>query len=143
MGRSAASLSDVVAAADRAVHELQIAVESSSSKRAGRRARRRAFEAEIARTLLQRAEGFRAEAADLLAILERAAARLGPDDASAAPAQGVPFARRSTDPGGAERLKGAPPSTWRGPERRRASSDEKMPDGATGNGKPMANEGAS
>ncbi len=144
MGESAASLREVVVAADRAVHELQIAVDSSRSRRGGAgEANRSAVEAEIARTLLQRAEGFRKDAAELLAILERAAAKLGPGDAGSDSPQAMPFARRSTDPGGAERLKGAPPSTWRGPERRGASSDAKMPDGATGNGKPMANEGAS
>ena len=142
MGGSAASLREVVAAADRAVEELEAVVDHYKPRRgSGGRSDSPTFEAEIARTLLSRAESFRNEATELLGVLERAARKLGPEAAEEGAPQRVPFARRSTDPGGAERLRGAPPSTWRGPERRRETSDANMPD-ATGNGKPIANEGA-
>ncbi len=134
MSGSAASLREVVAAADRAVIELEAVVDSQPD--------RTALEAEIARTLLLRAKGFRSEAAELLQILERALQKLGPDTRPATPPKGLPFNRRSTDPGGAERLKGAPSSTWRGPERRRSTVDANMADRITPNGNPTANEGA-
>ena len=145
MHGSAARLRDVVAATDQAVDELERVVQSQKpSQGEGSKPDRSALEAELAKSLLVRAQGFRNEASELLQILERAVAKLGPPpgDPGTTSTQGAPFARRSTDPGGAERLRGAPPSTWRGPERRRPTPDEKMTDHATGNGNPLANEGA-
>lgn len=98
LGESAGSLDEIVAATDRAVAELQAAVDAHGEAEEARPGvlDRAALERELARTLLERAEGLRREAKELSGILGRASTRLAkPSDAGPTAARSTPFARRS------------------------------------------------
>jgi hypothetical protein len=143
---SAASVRAIVDATENAVYELQaeLASEEIGSSRSESMTREE-LEAELTRTLLTRAKDLKRQAQELMTILERAGQQLGdpasePRDDSAQP---LPFNRRSTDPGSADRLNGElPPSVWDGPERRQATADAKMPNASTGNGKLSGDNGS-
>jgi hypothetical protein len=107
---SAGSLGEIVLAADRAVAELRTAVDASGDADARPGGLdRAALERELARTLLERAEGLQREAKDLAGILDRASARLTKaDGAHPREARSTPFARRTEGRPFARRPKPAP-----------------------------------
>jgi hypothetical protein len=141
---AAAHLRAIVTATDRAVEHLEGVSADHRTGTGGRsKDHGQAIEAGLVDTLVSRARDLRDDAEQLMQVLESSLRTLGADPellrATSPHAEPLPFARRSTDPGGHERLQGAPGRDWLGPERRRAGTGANMPESATGNGKRIAN----